>query len=1157
MIIRKLRVERFGAWRDLELGPFDDGLHVFYGPNEAGKTTLLHFLRAMLFGFSPERRERYGRSVGGPGDPAEVGGVLDLELDGQSFHLARHDPEPDDSSPQGRLSLVSELGDSRAAADWARLRGPLDEETYTRVFAVGLQELQELGVLNDAQSSRWLFDMSAGLEHVGLPEVLGELRHSSERLWSGGERPGLISRMLAERDSLVHSLGELQGQTAEYLRLAARRDELQTQIDRLEHERGGWTRRLRTAESAEHLHERWLRRRTAENELRALGQLPTFPVDGLSRLDELNGRIKQRRRELQLWKRRHAQARKRLRGMSLSRPLIDNAARILALVDQQPRMRELAALLNGTRRDMPTPPPVIHTTAPPPHAKGFKTPPPALPAWHARLPHLTLDTLQRLRAASRAMRSAAKAARQAEAAQSAAAAEIKASGTQSAGSSGASLDERIADLGDLASRLRRRAQLEDKSEQLGAQRKELRDYSRELLERQLLPPPLVWGLGTLVAASGAMILGGWILRGAGGYNWWFGSLGIIGLVVAVACKVVIDRRTAADSRECADQLAHVEHELIGLSEQRAGLDKQLPAGQGPWAVRLQAVERELATAESQLPLRARQAAQQTQMELTAAALEQAFQARSARRKQWKQTLQRAGLPEDFSAKTLGDLRRAWLEQRAEAEKASQGKAEQAAREQEFRGFAERVGKLATDVGLPSPPADPFEKLNRLAADLTASDALRFDLRKRKKRAGLAGRRRRKAARGVALAKTRRRALLAGAGTQDEAQFRRLAAQHAQAETLRLELATLREELSVAAGSELETVLAALDAAPDRRQIVAERDQLAEHEQELGERVLALAEERGRVAQQMERLVADRRLPRAQVDLAALDRRIIAAIEDYRVQSLAARLIEQVRDRYEQERQPVVLQTASTWFKQLTGNRYARVWTPLGERVLRVDAEDGQTLLVESLSRGTREQLFLALRLALIARIAQAGPRLPVVLDDVLVNYDETRSRAAAEVLRDFADQGHQLLLFTCHEHMARLFKSLKVAVTRLPRRGENESAETTNLGRKRRGAKLLPPPEPIEPMAVLVPEPAPEPVVAPPVVIEPPRVEMAVTEEVNGFVELVLAPVELLPALAEVPELEPVVIAPVEAPILEPAAMAPEESTAFFGGSPWIEDSEA
>jgi uncharacterized protein YhaN len=78
--------------------------------------------------------------------------------------------------------------------------------------------------------------------------------------------------------------------------------------------------------------------------------------------------------------------------------------------------------------------------------------------------------------------------------------------------------------------------------------------------------------------------------------------------------------------------------------------------------------------------------------------------------------------------------------------------------------------------------------------------------------------------------------------------------------------------------------------------------------------------------------------------------------------------------------------------------------------------------VEVLSRGAREQLFLSLRLSLAAYFARRGAPLPLILDDVLVNFDAERAKAAAQVLRDFAAAGHQMLVFTCHEHIAKLLQ---------------------------------------------------------------------------------------------------------------------------------------
>ena len=124
-----------------------------------------------------------------------------------------------------------------------------------------------------------------------------------------------------------------------------------------------------------------------------------------------------------------------------------------------------------------------------------------------------------------------------------------------------------------------------------------------------------------------------------------------------------------------------------------------------------------------------------------------------------------------------------------------------------------------------------------------------------------------------------------------------------------------------------------------------------------------------------------------------------------------------------------------------------------------------------LSRGTREQLFLALRLALVASYARRGVVLPLVLDDVLVNFDVGRAKAAALVLRDFARQGYQVLIFTCHEHISKLFKNIKADVRQLPDRLQMPTADDGASGRRSRRTRIEVVPEP---------QPVAEPAIRPP-----------------------------------------------------------------------------
>ena len=80
------------------------------------------------------------------------------------------------------------------------------------------------------------------------------------------------------------------------------------------------------------------------------------------------------------------------------------------------------------------------------------------------------------------------------------------------------------------------------------------------------------------------------------------------------------------------------------------------------------------------------------------------------------------------------------------------------------------------------------------------------------------------------------------------------------------------------------------------------------------------------------------------------------------------------------------------------------------------ADTGAPVPVSGLSEGTRDQLWLALRLAAIERHAAASEPLPFVGDDVFVNFDDERTIAGLEALADLGARC-QVLLFTHHRHV--------------------------------------------------------------------------------------------------------------------------------------------
>jgi hypothetical protein len=209
---------------------------------------------------------------------------------------------------------------------------------------------------------------------------------------------------------------------------------------------------------------------------------------------------------------------------------------------------------------------------------------------------------------------------------------------------------------------------------------------------------------------------------------------------------------------------------------------------------------------------------------------------------------------------------------------------------------------------------------------------------------------------------------------------------------------------------------------------------------------------------MQVLATDRSTGQVKRQLAGVERQLADCIRRWKILTVIATLLETVRLRYETDRQPQTLREASGYLARLTDGHYTRVWMPLDRRGLLVENDAGDSLPLDVLSRGTREAVFIGLRLALVTSFARRGAAVPLVLDDVLVNFDSDRVRCAAEVLCDFAAQGHQVLMFTCHEHITDIFEDARAEVRVLP------SRDGKRRERRRRPAVVeLPPPLPAPP----------------------------------------------------------------------------------------------
>ena len=158
----------------------------------------------------------------------------------------------------------------------------------------------------------------------------------------------------------------------------------------------------------------------------------------------------------------------------------------------------------------------------------------------------------------------------------------------------------------------------------------------------------------------------------------------------------------------------------------------------------------------------------------------------------------------------------------------------------------------------------------------------------------------------------------------------------------------------------------------------------------------------------------------------IETRLRSSYKEWAAAQLSGKMLERTKHRFQQERQPEVIRNASRYFATITGNRYQGLEVNIEDKEVRAYEQRGTSKSIPQLSRGTREQLLLALRLGLIEEYETHAEPLPLILDDIMVNFDPTRALATANALTEFSTPGRQLLYFTCHPRQEEIFNESEV-----------------------------------------------------------------------------------------------------------------------------------
>lgn len=232
-----------------------------------------------------------------------------------------------------------------------------------------------------------------------------------------------------------------------------------------------------------------------------------------------------------------------------------------------------------------------------------------------------------------------------------------------------------------------------------------------------------------------------------------------------------------------------------------------------------------------------------------------------------------------------------------------------------------------------------------------------------------------------------------------------------------DLSSLRDTLNVPSEEKARAMLAELDIQLVQEQHVEKESELALAQESSRD----ATEKRTRCEEQLSALTGDGEVAQLVEQQTTLELQMSEAAMDFLKLSLGHRLAEQAINRYRDKHRSGMMEATEKAFAQLTDGKYSTLQTQSNgkeETLLALD-KDGTAKRADEMSKGTRFQLYLALRAAAYDQLAEQGTCLPFICDDIFETFDENRTRAACRVMERIGQRG-QAIYLTHHRHVVEI-----------------------------------------------------------------------------------------------------------------------------------------
>ncbi|MBC8550773.1 MAG: AAA family ATPase [Candidatus Brocadiales bacterium] len=915
----KAYIDGYGKFHNLDF-VFEPGFNLIFGPNEAGKTTMMSFLRTVFFGFPGKKNavDRYEPLAGGV-----HGGRLELETtDNKKFSV---------SIKPGR-TLAGEIivlnGDgTELSGEGARkslqvaLHG-VSENIYKTVFAFSLTELQQLDSLENDEINAHIYSAGTGVGDVTLPDILKTVEAGKNKIYKYGGTAQIVPKITNELERIRVEISDIKKDQERYKATISEIETLRQEQTRLFHVIDN---KRREKEKASRLKAG----RDNVNELNEIEKQTTsfpfvikeFPLNGTGRLEKLEEKLTERKEELQECIIKIKNLSTQTDSIRIDNNILESEALIISLTEDRSaeteninREEEIKASTTALKTD------VANATT----DIGID--------WNEdRVTAIDVgkESFQNIRVLTEDLSNA----------------QVNVEKTEDA--------------------------LAQEKKNKEESTKEFLVFSRKLEKTR-----------TVIQFKFLIIFGILISIGLGAFCW-ITFKPVSGIMATVLGFVSITALYYVYYKSASDTLDDSKEQLSNIMESK---------------------KHSIVLAEK--------------------VLSEAKDEYQEVYKKWQGWLQNNGFSTELdrngifalieSIRKIKEL----IRKNEDAEKALQHVKERA------HTYLDRVNNVLKLCNLETTSQENiFQSIHRLEDSLKKQKGFKEKKEQLEEKTRELKTREKTIEDIIAGIENDIHNLIVEGGTVNAEEFRKHSKIVQKRESLLERKNNLEIQLARLIGSTLEIEKFKKEVADEADSMTTDQsiEELEDEISQLERKRSGIMQEMGAKTNQISELEKSERLGELRLEEENLKARLREVISEWSVNALCYTLLNKAMTIYERERQPFVLKHAGRYLDKITRSRYVRIIKKADDNRLVVETPEGLQKSVSALSRGTAEQLYLSMRLAFIKEYANRVGTLPLIVDDILVNFDPQRAKTTIRLLNEVSKE-NQIIMFTCHPNTVDLCK---------------------------------------------------------------------------------------------------------------------------------------